>query len=322
MRLASLGIQVGLLVSAFGVGLFCGRQTPAVAAVQERELMAGAAVAAPAAAAPALAAGALAAVAPVSPEEVQAAEAPAERSAAPARSGSKSKEAKESKEPKEREPLSWSRVAARAQSWTAAVRADLNYGAGIVVDRSGLIVTNHHVVANTRSVTVTPFGGSPSKAEVLDSDATLDLALLRVELSEPLAQAATVGSAAGLGVGDDVLAVGSPRKMFFSVSRGMVSFPERQLDGVSYIQTDLPINEGNSGGPLVDREGRVVGVVSFILKESQGLSFALPIDRALARFAPQLEAARHAAEQGSSAAAAAPRAEGSPDREAQAAQAH
>jgi S1-C subfamily serine protease len=77
--------------------------------------------------------------------------------------------------------------------------------------------------------------------------------------------------------------------MYFSVSRGMVSFPNRFLDGVEYIQTDLPINVGNSGGPLVDREGRVVGIVSFILKDSQGISFALPIDRALARFAKALQ---------------------------------
>lgn len=290
--------------------------------------MAGAAAQSPAAGvAPVLAAGALAVVPAAAhtgdtAAERRSAESNAgERGAPPARAA-KAKEAKESKESKEKEeqpaePMSWSRVAARAQSWTAAVRADLNYGAGIVVDASGLVLTNQHVVANTRSITVTPFGGNPTKAELVDSDAALDLALLRVQLPEPLPHAAEVGSAAGLGVGDDVLAVGSPRKMFFSVSRGMVSFPARQLDGVSYIQTDLPINEGNSGGPLVDREGHVVGVVSFILKESQGLSFALPIDRALARFAPQLEAARKAPE----AAEQAARAGDPPKRESPSAQA-
>ena len=87
---------------------------------------------------------------------------------------------------------------------------------------------------------------------------------------------------------DEVMAVGSPRKMYFSVSRGMVSFPNRFLDGVEYIQTDLPINVGNSGGPLVDRDGNVVGIVSFILRDSQGISFALPIDRAVARFGEHL----------------------------------
>jgi serine protease Do len=175
-------------------------------------------------------------------------------------------------------------VAARAQSWTAAVRADMNYGAGVIVDRAGLVLTNLHVVSNAHSVTITPFGGSPIAAKVLDTDADLDLALLSASLTSPLSVAAQLGSTAALGVGDEVLAVGSPRKMFFSVSRGMVSFPNRLLEGIEYVQTDLPINEGNSGGPLVDRQGRVVGIVSFILRDSQGLSFALPIDRAITRF--------------------------------------
>jgi S1-C subfamily serine protease len=158
------------------------------------------------------------------------------------------------------------------------------------VDTKGLVLTNLHVIANARAITVTPFGSAPSPAKVLDSDAELDLALLSASLPAPLAQAATLGGTTGLAVGDEVLAVGSPRKMYFSVSRGMVSFPNRLLEGVEYIQTDLPINEGNSGGPLVNREGRVVGIVSFILRESQGLSFALPIERALERFAPYLQA--------------------------------
>jgi S1-C subfamily serine protease len=194
---------------------------------------------------------------------------------------------------KSREPAlpSWSSVAGRAQSWTAAIRADQNYGAGVVVDARGLVLTNLHVIDATHSISVTPFGGEPTLARVVDSDAALDLALLA--LPGPTGQAATLGSASSLGVGDEVLAVGSPRKMYFSVSRGLVSFPSRSLDGVDYIQTDLPINVGNSGGPLVDRVGRVVGVVSFILKDSQGLSFALPIDRAISRFAKYLGEAAH-----------------------------
>jgi S1-C subfamily serine protease len=182
----------------------------------------------------------------------------------------------------------WAQVAARAQSWTAAVRADMNYGAGVIVDRDGLVLTNLHVVSNAHSVTITPFGGAPIQAKVLDTDADLDLALLSANLTSPLSVSAELGSTAAMGVGDEVLAVGSPRKMFFSVSRGMVSFPNRLLEGVEYVQTDLPINEGNSGGPLVDRQGRVVGIVSFILRDSQGLSFALPIDRAITRFASYL----------------------------------
>jgi len=169
------------------------------------------------------------------------------------------------------------------------VRADQSYGAGVAVEKAGFILTNLHVVEGAKAITVTPFGADAIAAELLDSDRELDLALLRVP--GPLANEARIGHSKSLGVGDEVLAVGSPRKMYFSVSRGMVSFPNRFLDGVEYIQTDLPINVGNSGGPLVDREGQVVGVVSFILRDSQGISFALPIDRAVARFSEHLRAA-------------------------------
>jgi S1-C subfamily serine protease len=88
------------------------------------------------------------------------------------------------------------------------------------------------------------------------------------------------------------------------------------------VQTDLPINEGNSGGPLVDREGRVVGIVSFILRESQGLSFALPIDRAVARFAAYLGHSSGPAAKVSQFSAREPTARELPAREPRARRAH
>jgi S1-C subfamily serine protease len=286
MRPATLAVNLGFLLASFAIGVTAGRhERDRNAGVDERQPVAGSSrssSAEPAAVA--------------EPNE-KAAAAPAAKPAA--------------------EPKSWGRVAADAQTWTAAVRADQNYGAGVVVTRSGLVLTNLHVVEGTRSVTVTPFGIEPTPAEVIDTDDDLDVALLRLARAAdaagkpraPALQVAALGSVQSLAVGDEVLAVGSPRKMYFSVSRGMVSFPNRFLDGVEYIQTDLPINVGNSGGPLVDREGRVVGIVSFILKDSQGISFALPIDRALARFAKALEADATVASPAASAPPSAPEAE-------------
>ncbi len=257
MRPATLAVNLGFLLASFALGVTTGRQErDRNASGNERQPVAGSSATAVPVAEPT----------PAPPSEK-----------APAAPAAKAEAA----------PKSWGQVAAEAQTWTAAVRADQNYGAGVVVSRSGLVLTNLHVVEGTRSVTVTPFGAEPTPAQVIDTDDELDVALL--ELSSPTPQVAAMGSVQSLAVGDEVLAVGSPRKMYFSVSRGMVSFPNRFLDGVEYIQTDLPINVGNSGGPLVDREGRVVGIVSFILKDSQGISFALPIDRALARFAKALE---------------------------------
>jgi S1-C subfamily serine protease len=186
----------------------------------------------------------------------------------------------------EPEPRSWSDVATRAQRGTVGILAGDRYGAGIIVDRSGLVLTNLHVIQGVDKVSVLLLGDETLDAQPVAQAADLDLALLR--LPHALPDAAELGSAKDVHVGDEVLAVGSPRKMFFSVSRGMVSYLNRKLDGVEYLQTDLPINAGNSGGPLLDRDGNVIGVVSFILRDSQGIAFALPIDYALERFSAQL----------------------------------
>jgi S1-C subfamily serine protease len=263
MRLGPFAVQIGFLLTSYALGVASGRQEAAhPPPITERLPVAGSAR--ETAPVPAVAA----AASPASLDPQRGADA-ARASSLPAAS-----------------PPSWSQIAARAQGWTVAVRADQSYGAGVAVERAGFVLTNLHVVDGAKVISVTPFGGEAISAELLDSDRDLDLALLRS--SAPLPKAAVVGDSQALGVGDEVMAVGSPRKMYFSVSRGMVSFPNRFLDGVEYIQTDLPINVGNSGGPLVDRDGDVVGIVSFILRDSQGISFALPIDRAVARFGQHL----------------------------------
>ncbi|HTV22657.1 MAG TPA: trypsin-like peptidase domain-containing protein [Polyangiaceae bacterium] len=282
MRLGNIAVQLGFLVATYALGVASGRQEAVRSApAAERVPVAGSA----------------SEVAPALATPPALAVAQPERASGVAR-------------PSTSNPR-WSDMAARAQSWTVAVRADQSYGAGVAVDRAGFVLTNLHVVDGAKSITVTPFGADPISAEVLDSDRELDLALLK--LPAPLANAAVVGRSEALGVGDEVMAVGSPRKMYFSVSRGMVSFPNRFLDGVEYIQTDLPINVGNSGGPLVNDEGNVVGIVSFILRDSQGISFALPIDRAVARFGEHLTVGSARAGStgavGQAAPAASPRAE-------------
>ncbi len=261
MRLATLAVHLGFLFTSFALGVLSGRNEPAPAPLPPERLP--------------VAGSAHEAIPSVSEAE------PIVAAHLPDRSSRRKSGAAAT-----REPPTWAQVASRAQGWSVSVRADQNYGAGVILDPAGLVLTNLHVVKDARAISVTPFGADVTPVELLDSDLELDLALL--QMPEPVLNAATIGSSRGVGVGDEVMAVGSPRKMYFSVSRGMVSFPNRFLDGVEYIQTDLPINVGNSGGPLVDREGRVVGIVSFILRDSQGISFALPIDRAVTRFAKHL----------------------------------
>lgn len=285
MRPATLAVNLGFLFASFALGVMMGRSDGGAPEL-ERQPVAGSSAASSNAAA-SNAAASNASPSNAGPSNAEASNQEQTLAAAlPAPPGNVLAPAPA------QQALSWGQVAARAQAWTAAVRADQNYGAGVVIDSSGLVLTNLHVVEGTRAITVTPFGIEPSPAQLVDSDADLDVALLRVPRAMP--NAADLASSTSLAVGDEVLAVGSPRKMYFSVSRGMVSFPNRFLDGVEYIQTDLPINVGNSGGPLVDREGHVVGIVSFILRDSQGISFALPIDRALTRFAKHLRGAASA----------------------------
>ena len=156
------------------------------------------------------------------------------------------------------------------------------------MDARGLVLTCWHVVEDQSEIQVTLSDGSEHRARVRGYDAKLDVALLQID-AQGLA-VAQAGDAHALEAGDDVFALGAPRKMAFSISRGMVSFAERDVEGVRYLQTDLPLNPGNSGGPVVNASGEVVGLASFVLRESQGISFALPIRYAQERFATLLAA--------------------------------
>jgi S1-C subfamily serine protease len=177
---------------------------------------------------------------------------------------------------------------AHALEFTVTIEADGVYGAGILVAPSeGLVLTAHHVIEEMHTPIVTFIDGKSAPARILESDRVLDVALLQVP---PQQRAAPVlGDAIALRPGEEVYAVGYPRKLGFTVSRGIVSYVGRYMDGARYLQTDLPINDGNSGGPVVNARGELVGMMSFILRRAQGISFALPANYAPHRF-PRLAA--------------------------------
>ncbi len=188
-----------------------------------------------------------------------------------------------------RMPLSPPDIAEAARDFTVFIRADDYYGSGVLVTNSGHVLTCLHVVDGVNDIKVSFANGTEHRATLVDSDARLDLALLKIDAA--VQSTVKFGDPHGVRVGEDVYAFGAPRKMAFSMSRGMVSYTGRDFEGLSYMQIDLALNGGSSGGPIVNSYGEVVGISSFILKKSQGLSFALPIDYARERFARYLASA-------------------------------
>ena len=155
-------------------------------------------------------------------------------------------------------------------------------GSGFIVDPNGIILTNAHVVADAKDVTVKLTDRREFQAKVLGTDPKTDVAVLKIEAKN--LPAVPLGSARDLKVGEWVLAIGSPFGFENSVSAGVVSAKGRSLPDDSYvpfIQTDVAVNPGNSGGPLFDARGEVVGINSQIFSRTggyQGLSFAIPIE--------------------------------------------
>ena len=153
-------------------------------------------------------------------------------------------------------------------------------GSGFVIAPDGFIVTNHHVVEKAASVGIVFTDGRELAARVVGSDPATDLALLRV--AEGGLVPVDIARSETLRVGQLVIAIGNPLGFQSSVSTGVVSALGRNLRGQSgrlienVIQTDVALNPGNSGGPLVDSRGRVVGVNTAMIRMAQGLCFAIP----------------------------------------------
>ena len=164
-------------------------------------------------------------------------------------------------------------------------------GSGFIIDREGFILTNHHVIDAAERITVTMADGRSLRAKVVGADPAIDVALLKVDAGGQLPEA-PLGNSDQLRVGEWVCAIGNPLGYVHSVTVGVVSFIGRKLFDRSlddYIQTDAAINFGNSGGPLINSAGEVVGINSAISSRASNIGFAVPINQAVA-ILPQLKA--------------------------------
>ena len=154
-------------------------------------------------------------------------------------------------------------------------------GSGFIIDSSGLIVTNNHVVGHADKIVVSLTNGTRLPAEVIGTDELTDVALIKVEATGPL-PAVALGDSRQVEVGDWVLAAGNPFGLGGSVTAGIVSARGRDLGAGpfdNFLQLDAPINPGNSGGPIFNMDGQVVGVSTAIVSPSGGsvgIGFATP----------------------------------------------
>jgi serine protease Do len=165
-------------------------------------------------------------------------------------------------------------------------RRSNSLGSGFVIDPSGIVVTNNHVIGDANDISVIFPDGTRLKAEIVGKDSKVDLAVLKVKSDKPL-KAVSFGDSESIRPGDWVMAIGNPFGLGGSVTAGIVSARGRNIESGpydNYIQTDASINKGNSGGPLFNMKGEVIGINTAILSPtggSVGIGFAVPASTAL-----------------------------------------
>jgi putative serine protease PepD len=164
-------------------------------------------------------------------------------------------------------------------------RSRQGQGSGFVYDADGHIITNEHVVDGADSVSVKFWNGATYDADVVGTDASTDVAVLKVDAPDSLLQPLSLADSSNVEVGDNVVAIGSPFGLEETVTAGIVSALHREMTSPNgfaiddSIQTDAAINHGNSGGPLLNAQGKVIGVTAQIASDSggsDGVGFAIP----------------------------------------------
>ena len=147
-------------------------------------------------------------------------------------------------------------------------------GSGFAVGEN-CIVTNAHVLDNPNNIILTTYAGETRSAYLVGYEEDKDIAVLCVTDAKftPL----TIADYKSLNTGDDVYAIGAPKSMAYTLTKGVISAKEREIGKYKYIQTDAAINEGNSGGPLLNDEGNVIGINTLKMSDSEGIGLAIPM---------------------------------------------
>ncbi|MFH1511522.1 MAG: trypsin-like peptidase domain-containing protein [Candidatus Woesearchaeota archaeon] len=172
----------------------------------------------------------------------------------------------------------FSKIATEVARAVVSIRTQSGQGSGVFVDKRGYVLTNRHVVEDAEFISLVDYDSARYSARIVAVAEGADLALLKAEINttpyllfEPIEN---------VRVGQRVIAVGSPLGLSFTVTEGIVSSLGRRIDntGIGYIQTDVSINKGNSGGPLVSTSKKIVGINTYKISAGEGLGFATPSD--------------------------------------------
>ena len=181
----------------------------------------------------------------------------------------------------------WPTIYNQLKDSVVLIQTDLGLGSGFVYDKQGHIVTNHHVIEDAETIQVTFLDGNITSATVVGMDIYSDLAVIKVDPKGATLNPVVLGSSSDLNVGEPVAAMGNPFGLSDTLTVGIVSSLQRTLDAtggyviIDIIQIDAAVNPGNSGGPLVNIKGQVVGLNSAIQSETgtfTGIGFAIPSD--------------------------------------------
>ena len=175
-------------------------------------------------------------------------------------------------------PSGWKPVVQECRPCVPIVQSPEHFGAGLLVSPDGLIVTNAHILEDHDLLTVSLIDDTTVNAAPVYRHPTLDLAIVKAAVYTPEYFPLPDRLAVNYEAGDDVLAIGHPRGMKFSATRGIISAGNRAVGDQVFVQTDAAINPGNSGGPLLDASGSLVGINTETLKDSQGLGLAIPVN--------------------------------------------
>jgi len=162
-----------------------------------------------------------------------------------------------------------------------SIKTDVSQGSGFIVDERGYVITNYHVLNDASFIKVFPYKRSSENAELIGYDSNMDIALLKINGDYDYLR---FGDSDNMEVGEKVIAMGNPFGLSFSVTEGIISSLNREGPSGKdvYLQTDVPLNPGNSGGPLINKEGKVIGINNFKIGGAESLGFSLESNQAIA----------------------------------------